>query len=452
MRLIVAAVACLGVCCLLTPARAEEAGGDTLTIASHGELPKLVGFAIPALPAVQVLGIPTNKVQRPNTLRDVVSTVASGVDGTGNLKTGFAAGGRLWDFTKIAINSDQYAASPWLLNTQWSIGAVKASTDQNRSAQVALGLQIPIIEETYSADLDKAIAAAQTEGTVKALAEGVKLMVGAYPPGTIPDRITSDLQAYCAQPSALTQLRLEADLAEANGKMAEADKCLDAEVGALREKLRCAPEAERPVAATNLLEATDQRTRRQEAKAKYASVIAGIDKGIMDRVKTAVDARWNAGGLSLAFAPGWLSKSGDSGDFAYNGTQIWISGAVAGGTRWQYLFLLAYRDKNVSADPKVSGAFVREDTAATVGARSVYGGASQGVALELAYRTAGVAGGGQNQTFSTVLSYEHQMSDDQWLQLAAGAQTGDDKQTRLSFSYNLAFGKTPVIARPPKKE
>jgi hypothetical protein len=109
-----------------------------------------VAYAAPESPAFTFLSASPAKVSRPNSLRDFVFSLISGVNADGNAQQGFAFEVAPWYFIPgVAISLDAYQNN-WpsfvFANTQVSLGTVRVSGD-DADTDASFGLRIGLFDQ-----------------------------------------------------------------------------------------------------------------------------------------------------------------------------------------------------------------------------------------------------------------------------------------------------------------
>lgn len=153
-------------------------------------------FSVPDSPAFTVLGVNPTTVTRPTTPSELASSLINGIDHNGNFQTGMAldfspymlayggkvginaynSGCRLND---SGLNKCKFSMLRFFTRTQVSVGVIKGSTSQDKSAKVALGFRFtifdfgdPRLDRGFLKQLDDAQQKAMEFAEAKRLAAG----------------------------------------------------------------------------------------------------------------------------------------------------------------------------------------------------------------------------------------------------------------------------------------
>ena len=115
-----------------------------------GEEHALLEFGVPDSPAFILLGVSPTKVARPTSPRDLVASLANGVDSTGRIQTGIALGTTLWTFIpSLSIDLPTYQRGGFryiLANTQLS-GATTRAAGDTASTNAAVGIRMSLVNK-----------------------------------------------------------------------------------------------------------------------------------------------------------------------------------------------------------------------------------------------------------------------------------------------------------------
>ena len=174
--------------------------------------------------------------------------------------------------------------------------------------------------------------------------------------------------------------------------------------------------------------------------------------------KEAKARNWNKSSWSLGVAPSWIDKTGDSGNYDWNGGALWTSLAYGFDTEpflntgldqnSQLIIHLRYRNHEEIRDPAVTGSFYTQDNALAV-LRLRIGSPDFNVSLDGAYVRAWNSGIHDGSSWRASLVVERRMAPNLWFRLSYGKEfdTPDDKDGSLVLgSFHL--GASPEATLP----
>jgi hypothetical protein len=120
------------------------------SVVLQAQIPRSADLSVPEIPAFTVLGLSPQNVTRPASPREFVTSVLNGIDADGNIQSGIAL--ELAPYLVLAGNSltlEKYKADPVkqiLSRTSFSLATTRGASDDDKSAKVATGLHITLID------------------------------------------------------------------------------------------------------------------------------------------------------------------------------------------------------------------------------------------------------------------------------------------------------------------
>ena len=110
-----------------------------------------VDWAVPESPAFTVLGLTPQTVTRPSSSQQLATTLLNGIDQNGNFQSGIALDLQpymLWyGHTVSYAKYRDSRATRFLSRAQLSVGSSKGATGDDKSARVALGLRLTLLDK-----------------------------------------------------------------------------------------------------------------------------------------------------------------------------------------------------------------------------------------------------------------------------------------------------------------
>ena len=153
-----------------------------------------VDWAVPESPAFTVLGLTPQTVTRPSSSQQLATTLLNGIDQNGNFQSGIALDLQpymLWyGHTVSYAKYRDSRATRFLSRAQLSVGSSKGATGDDKSARVALGLRLTLLDKG-----DPYLNAA----TNVCLANAGTSAIAAADPVPAPAASQSDKDAYTAR-------------------------------------------------------------------------------------------------------------------------------------------------------------------------------------------------------------------------------------------------------------
>ena len=167
---------------------------------------------------------------------------------------------------------------------------------------------------------------------------------------------------------------------------------------------------------------------------------------------------WNKSSWSLGIAPSWIDKTGDSGNYDWNGGAIWTSLAYGFDTEpfrntgldknSQLILHLRYRNHEEIPNPVATGTFYAQDNALAV-LRLRVGSPDFNLSLDAAYVNAWNSGIHDGHSWRAAMVLERKMAPNLWFRLSYGKEldTPDDNDSSLVLgSFHL--GASPEATLP----
>jgi len=147
------------------------------------------------------------------------------------------------------------------------------------------------------------------------------------------------------------------------------------------------------------------------------------------------DARkrnWNATGWIVGAAPSWISETGETKNFHWNGGGFWTSlaygfeGVSALKDNSQLILHARYRNNEIVPDPATAGQFVSQDSSFFGGRfRMAPGSAAKSIfSLEGNFIRSRLNKGAFDNSSRFSLGLEQRIADNIWFSLALGGQSG----------------------------
>jgi hypothetical protein len=164
---------------------------------------------------------------------------------------------------------------------------------------------------------------------------------------------------------------------------------------------------------------------------------------------------WNRSNWSIGAAPSWISPSGDTEEFRWNGITVWNSfaygfeGVPVLERSSQLIVHARYRSREEVPDPEAEGKFMRQDSF-LAGARLRIGSVDTNLAFDGAYIREWGERGDRN-AYRVSAALERRMTKNLWLSISAGQEIGsDDGKNALLIlgNFKLGYGDGPAAPIP----
>jgi hypothetical protein len=204
------------------------------------------------------------------------------------------------------------------------------------------------------------------------------------------------------------------------------------------------------------LEANELRTFPGETAAQKAERLVNRKAVLAELVKPCNDAarkrNWNASGWIVGVAPSWISQTGQTRDYGWNGGGFWTSVAYgfdnvsALKDNSQLILHARYRSNEIVPDAENQGQFFSQDSAFFGGRLRMAPGkeASSIFSLEGNYIRSRRDKGAFDSSYRYSLGLEKKLADNVWFSLALGGQGGRSDGTNQPFvlsSFKWGFSQ-----------
>jgi hypothetical protein len=356
-----------------------------------------VDMAVPESPAFTVLGVTPETVTRPTSPRAFATSLLNGIDQNGNFQSGLAL-----DFAPyLLIAGDQltlrkYQTQPFtrlLSRTQFSFGTAKGASDSDKSMRLALGFH-----------------------------------------ATLWDR---------GDP------RMDQDLIDCLGTMK-----LPRVPSILEPELPDHPTAsDLKIFGDNLKLYGDEKARYE--RDKQAAI--EFNNGVSTRCRDASQKKnWNKSSWIVAAAPSWISTTGQTKNYRWNGGGFWTSlaygfeGVPVLEDRSQLIVHARYRNREQVPDANNKGKFLTQDTM-FFGARFRYGSPTFNGSFEYTFLRSRLIGKPFDNSSRLALDVERKIAGDTWFNLSLGGETGRSDGKNNGFvitSFKWAFSDRKNVSTP----
>ncbi|MCE9557462.1 MAG: hypothetical protein K8R88_00780 [Armatimonadetes bacterium] len=396
-------------------------------------------MSAPSGPAFTVLGMDASKATTPANLQELSLTLANSFDESGQLKQGFQVSATLAKLgigPRYSTGGSKFFAKPenrlkWASNL--SLAAIKGASDSDKSARAAIGLALPIFDDTdwrgqeeslkqYRLVLAETIdkedpldpPAEGAKDEWKALGERVKLLVALA-------KTPEDAKALNAVLAAITNF--VSDASSENYKLAK--------------------------------EATE-KIGDEESKPNFDGIVSRIyaesyAKKFAAFVKEQNDSHWNRKKLTLSFAHSLFAADAAKDTLKADGSFAWIAYSDSLGKNSQITIFGRYGSKDRSFDADTKAWIVGNSK--QFGARVKSGSSKSGFFLEYLSKELDKGAGGKNKQVIWQGGYEVSVAGGQWLQIALGKGSGKGVSKNIlgiNFSFNL--GSSQEIKVKPSEQ
>lgn len=358
-----------------------------------------IDLSVPESPAFTVLGLTPHTVTRPTSPRQLASSLLNGIDQRGNFQSGIAL-----DFSPyLTYAGDHLTLQSYrqsyglrlLTRMQISFATTKGASDDDKSLRLAAGFHLTLM------DLGDPHSDAEL---MKCFADKLTLPL---PPKTVPP--------------------IEPD--------------------------STAPQVEKVKYALQLKEFNDAMAKYEDAR-KAAS-----QKNVVAAEQCREEARkrnWNRSSWIVAAAPTWISTTGETGDYGYDGGGVWSSIAygfehVPGLEKTsQLIFHARYRNKEIVPEPAMEGKFFRQDSF-FLGGRLRAGTENSTASFEGVFQRQRRIGMQFENSSRLAFGIERKIAENIWFQLAFGGQndTPDGKKKGFVLStFKWGFSQKRDFVTP----
>lgn len=378
--------------------------------------PKSLDFSAPTTPGLAAIGVDASKAIQPSNLQELSTTLVNSFDGSGRLQQGFAISSQL---SKLGYGprfvSQKRRFDPSILNREWasnlSIAATK-STETGGEARLAVGLAIPIWDET---DWRSSSAAVKLHSAI------VEETLESFPEPTV-NNLPEALDT-------LTQLRRIADKPADIAKLDGAIPLLVVAIapGANQTQIQAAQAALGALVGDesqywNALITSIFGKKYDEAKAKF--------------LKKEADASWNRRKTDFTIAHSLFARNAQKDSLRSDGTFLALASSGPLGAKGKIVGVVGYgnKDRRYDTDTKVwnTGNSLRYG----VGIRS--GSGTENFFLEYQYTSYERTGFRTERETIWQGGFESKIGEAQWLQIVLGKGTGASVNRNI-FGINLSF-------------
>lgn len=355
-----------------------------------------VDLSVPESPAFTVLGLTPQTVVRPTSPRQFASSLLNGVDMNGNFQSGLAL-----DFVpylilagdELTLRGYQQSYFQRLLSrTQVSFATTKGASDDDKSMRLALGFHATLWDRGDP----------RTDETLMTC-------LGQMRTPRRPDQLEPELLGTTPQ-----------DLKDFN----------------------------------------DSLSRYNEDKTRYErdrQAAIEFNNGVSARCRDESRRRnWNRSSWIIAAAPSWISLTGETKRYRWDGGGFWTSvaygfeGVPGLKDRSQLILHARYRNREQVPDPDAEGAFFRQDSA-FFGARFRHGSPTFNGSFEYTFLRLRPAGKASDNAQRLALGFERRIAGDTWFNLSLGGETGraDGKNNGFVLtSFKWAFSGRRDVPPP----
>jgi hypothetical protein len=182
--------------------------------------------------------------------------------------------------------------------------------------------------------------------------------------------------------------------------------------------------------------------------AKINNANKAVNDQLADKCRDrARKANWNRSSWVIAYAPSWISKTGDTTGYSWNGGAAWTS--IAYGFEGipslerigQLIFHARYRSKERAPDPDNASRFLTQNST-FFGARFRAGSPKFGLNFEDTFIRTRVIGGRTDNLHRFSIGAEARITDNLYFVISSGGHVGADNDQRKGFvisSFKYGF-------------
>lgn len=165
---------------------------------------------------------------------------------------------------------------------------------------------------------------------------------------------------------------------------------------------------------------------------------------------------WKRTGFVIGAAPSWISTTGTTDKFRWNGGGVWASFAygfegVSGlQDNSQLIFHVRFRSNEQVPDPATPGNFFTQDSS-YFGTRLRLGNPDTNVSFEGVYIRLKRAGEARDNSYRYSLGFERRIAQNIWFQLALGSDAGRRDSNNQAFvrgTFNWGFTRKQEATSP----
>ena len=355
-----------------------------------------VDLAVPESPAFTVLGLTPETVVRPNSPRQFATALLNGVDRNGNFQTGTALD--TVPYLLLAgkeLTLRQYQTSYKLRlasRTQFSFATTKGASEEDKSVRLSLGLRMTLWDKG-DPRLDEELMDCFDATSTKYLASLV--IPSVLPLDQLPPNAPADVKLRSVREWAAYEQR---------------------------------------EAQANPIRLEESETCRVESRKR----------------------NWNKSSWIIAYAPSWISTSGQTKNFKWNGGGVWTS--VAYGFEGfpglekhsQIIFHGRYRNNEQVPDPANKGAFIGQDSL-FFGARVRVGNENSTGSFEGVFLRSRPEGKSFDNSARYSIGVERRIAENLWFALAFGGENGRADGRNKGFvltSFRWGFSEKRPLPAP----
>lgn len=355
-----------------------------------------VDLSVPESPAFTVLGLTPETVVRPSSPREFASSLLSGVDRNGNFQSGTA----LDTVPYLLLAGEGLSLGAYRSNyklrlasrTQFSFATTKGASEDDKSVRLALGLRMTFWDKG-DPRLDRELMGCFTAAAKKFFASTTEPTI--LPPDLLP-------------PTATAEERMQSELAWATFRLKEAQ-------------------------ATPTKNQDDEQCREKSR-----------------------ERNWNKSSWIMAFAPSWISETGETKNFKWNGAGVWSSLAYGfegfpGLQEHSQLIVHArYRNNEQVPDPDSEGDFFGQDSF-FLGSRLRVGNKNATGSFEAVFSRSRPDGKSWDNSARYSLGLERKVAENLWFALAFGGERGRDDGRNNGFvltSFRWGFSRKRSFTVP----
>ena len=167
-------------------------------------------------------------------------------------------------------------------------------------------------------------------------------------------------------------------------------------------------------------------------------------------------ANWNRSSWVIAYAPSWISKTGDTTGYKWNGGAAWTSiaygfeGISALERIAQLIFHARYRSRERAPDPANAGRFLTQNST-FFGARFRAGSPKFGLNFEDTFIRTHVLGGKTDNLHRFSIGAEARITDNLYFVISSGGHVGaDNGQQRGFVMSSFKYGFNPKSSFNPQ--
>jgi len=208
--------------------------------------------------------------------------------------------------------------------------------------------------------------------------------------------------------------------------------------------------------------ASEERIER--AKKAFAAYEQRQDQANTVRLQASEECRaqsrkdnWNRSSWIIAYAPSWISTTGETKNFKWNGGGIWTSfaygfeGFPALQEHSQIIFHARYRSNEQVPDPANKGSFIGQDSL-FFGSRLRVGNENATGSFEGVFVRSRPEGKAYDNSARYSLGLERRVAENMWFGLSFGGETGRADGKNKGFvltSFRWGFSEKPSLAPKP---